>query len=56
MRVNQTTWSPIITGRGRLRQTLSELIERDILVNDLSKELVTNRAQWRHMIHVADPT
>ena len=53
----ETTWSPIKRGRERPRQTLNKLIERNLLVNNnIPKELVNNRAQWRHMIHEADPT
>ncbi|KAK7277927.1 hypothetical protein RJT34_22946 [Clitoria ternatea] len=33
---------------------LKEVIERDLLVNDIPKELVNNWAQWFCMIHVAD--
>ena len=43
-RVDETTWSPIKRGRGRPRQKLSKLIERDLLVNNIPKELVNNRA------------
>ena len=41
---------------GRLRQKLGELIECDLLVNNISKELVTDRTQWQHMIYVVNPT
>ena len=44
-RVNQTIWSSIKRGRERLRQTLGELIERDLLVNDVPKELMNDRVQ-----------
>ena len=36
-RVDETTWSPIKRGRERPRQTLSKLIERDLLVNNIPK-------------------
>ena len=43
-RVDQTTWSPIKRGRGRPRGTFGvELIERDLLVNNITKELVNDR-------------
>ena len=43
-RVDQTTWSPIKRGRGKPRQSLSKFIEQDLLVNNILKELVNNRA------------
>jgi len=54
-RVDQTDWSPVKRSRGRPKKTLNEVIERDLRVNNLSKDLVFDRAQWRRMIHVVDP-
>ena len=42
-RVDQTTWSSIKRGRERPR-ILVELIDRSLLVNNVPKELVTDRA------------
>ena len=44
-RVDQIIRSPIKRGRGRPRRTLGELIEQDLLVNNIPKGLVTNRAE-----------
>ena len=55
-RVDQTTWSPVRRGRGRLKQTLSEVTERDLLINNILKSMVFDKAQWCRVIHVADPT
>ena len=43
-------------GRERLKRTLNEVVEQDLLVNNISKNLVTYKAQLCRKIHVADPT
>ncbi|XP_054787150.1 uncharacterized protein LOC129293296 [Prosopis cineraria] len=55
-RVEHITLSPIKRGRGRPKRTLLEVVERDLLINNISKSLINDRAQWRLAIHVADPT
>ena len=55
-RVDQRENSPIIRGRGRLKKTISETIKNDLIVNNLSIDLIHDRPLWRRLIHVADPT
>ena len=55
-RVDQTVWSPVNRGRGRPKRTLNEVIKRDLLINNISSDMIFDRAQWRRAIHVADPT
>ena len=43
--VGEKSWSPIKRGRGRPRGTLGEFIKCDLLVNNILKEVGTNRAQ-----------
>ena len=45
-----------IRNRGRPKRTLDEVIQRDMVVKKLSSGMTRNRAKWRHVIHVADPT
>lgn len=55
-RVDNMFFSPVKRGRGRPKRTLGELIRHDLLLNNISENLVFDRAQWRSMIHVADLT
>lgn len=36
-------------------QTLGEFIEQDLLLNNIFKKLITNKARYHRMIHVATP-
>ena len=45
-----------IRNRGRPKRTLDEVIQRDMLVKGLSPGMTRDRAKWRRVIHVADPT
>ena len=54
-RVDQTVWSPVNRGRERPKRTLNDVIKRDLLINNISSDMIFYRAQWRHAIHVADP-
>ena len=55
-RVDGMTFSPLKRGRGRPQRTLKELIRQDLRLNNISERLVFDRAIWRRVIHVADPT
>ena len=44
--VGEKSWSPIKRGRGRPKQIVTKLIELHLLVNNITKEFVNNRAQW----------
>lgn len=33
-----------------------EVVKQDLLVNNISKDFVTDRSQWCRMIHLADFT
>jgi hypothetical protein len=48
--------SPINRGRGRPKRTLGELIKQDLQINNITIDMVFDRAQCRRVIHVADPT
>ncbi|KAI8572176.1 hypothetical protein RHMOL_Rhmol01G0177900 [Rhododendron molle] len=43
------------TGRGRLKLTLDAVVRKDMSVLGLCERVAIDRAQWRKMIHVADP-
>jgi hypothetical protein len=55
-RVDQMADSPRVRGRGRPRKTIGETIKRNLELNSLHEGMVSNRVQWRRMIHVANPT
>ena len=55
-RVDQMEDSPVVKGRGRPRQTIGHVVKRDLKINGLSMEQIHDRALWRRLIHVADPT
>ncbi|RDX63647.1 Pentatricopeptide repeat-containing protein, partial [Mucuna pruriens] len=44
-RVDHIIFSLVKRGRGRSRRTLEEIIKRDVIVNNITKHLVFNRAQ-----------
>ena len=54
--VDQMVWSPYKRGRRRLRRTLNDIIQRDLLINNISPNMAIDQTQWRRVIHVADPT
>ena len=41
--VDQMVWSPYKRGRWRPKRTLNEIIQRDLLINDLSPNMTINR-------------
>ena len=41
-------------GRGRPKLTWSNVVKKDMLNLNISVTSVTNRAEWRRMIHIAD--
>ena len=53
--VEQTEREPYIRNRGRPKRTLDEVIQRDMVVKNLSVGMTRDRAKWRRVIHVADP-
>ena len=55
-RIDKLEDSPLKRGRGRPLTTLRDIIKKDLEINGLSESMVFDRAQWRHLIHVADPT
>jgi Reverse transcriptase (RNA-dependent DNA polymerase) len=55
-RVECMSLSPVRRGRGRPKRTLGALIKQDLRLNNISETLVSDRALWRRVIHVADPT
>ena len=54
--VEQMVREPYIRNRGRPKRTLDEVIQRDMLVRGLSPGMTSDRAKWRRVTHVADPT
>ena len=55
-RVDQTVWSSIKLLRERSRRTFGKCIKWDLLVNNISKHLITDKEQLCRMIYVANPT
>ena len=53
--VDQMVWDPYIRNRGRPKRTLDKVIQIDMLVKGLSPGMTSDRANWRRVIHVADP-
>ena len=43
--VDQMVWSPYKRGRGRPKRTLHELIQRDLLINNLSPSMTNDRTK-----------
>ena len=52
--VEQMESEPYIRNRGRPKRTLDEVIQRDMVVKNLSVGMTRDRAKWRRVIHVAD--
>lgn len=51
--------SQIVKGGGRLRKTIGKTIQKDLIINDISKDMVYYRIhsiQWHQLIHVANHT
>ena len=44
-----------IRNRGRPKRTLDEVIQRDMVVKNLSSGMTRDRAKWRRVIHIANP-
>jgi len=42
-------------GRGRPKLTWVEVVNKDMRIMNVTEHMVLNRAEWRNMIHVADP-
>ena len=42
-------------GRGRPNLTLDAVVKKDMIGLNLGEHLALDRAQWRKMIHIADP-
>jgi len=55
-RVDQMEVSQIRRGSGRPRKTIRETIRKDLEVNELDPNMVSDRTLWRNLIHVADLT
>ena len=53
--VDQIEDSPVVRGRGRPWQTIGH-VKRDLEINGLFMEQIHDRALWRRLIYVADPT
>ena len=43
-------------GRGRPKVTWNEIVNKDLIALNLSKEIAHDRVNWRKRIHIADPT
>lgn len=43
-------------GRGRPRKTIREIINKDLVINDLDRNMVLDRTLWQKLIHIVDPT
>ena len=52
--VEQMVRETYIRNRGRPKRTLDEVIQKDMLVKDLSEGKNRDIAIWRRVIHVAD--
>ena len=48
--------SIIVRGRVRLRKAMDEIIKKDLNLIDLPNDMVYNRTQWHHLIHIAKST
>src|SRR4051812_20689999 len=51
-RVDQKERRQTIRGRGRPRKTISEVIKKDLEINDLDRSIIFDRTLWRKLIHV----
>jgi len=47
--------SQIIRGIGRRRRTIRETIKKDPKMNELDRNMVSDRTLCRRLIHIADP-
>lgn len=58
-KIDRVDGSQIVRGEGRLRKTISKTIQKDLIINGISKDTVYDRIQsiQRHrLIHVANNT
>jgi multimeric flavodoxin WrbA len=46
----------ITRDRRRRRKTIRKIIQKDLKVNELDRDMIYDRVLWRHLILVADPT
>lgn len=53
-RIHQMETRNKITGRGRSRKTIREVIKKDLKINDLDKNMILYRILLRNLILVAD--
>ena len=54
-KVDQMIFNPLKKGKGRPKKTLGEIIQRDFWLNDISKNLISDKNQWHYLIQVANP-
>lgn len=54
-RVDQMERCQTTRGRGRPRKTISEVIKKDLEINNLVRSMVLDKTLWRKVIHVAVP-
>ena len=45
----------IVRGRGRPRLTLTNVVNRDMNLFNLTNEMALDRVEWRKMIYATDP-
>jgi len=55
-RADQMDESQIRRGKGRTRKIIRETIRKDLEVNELDPNMISDRTLWRNLVHVADPT
>ena len=55
-RVDWMKSSLVTRGRGRHRKTIVETVKRDLNVNGLNINMISDRALWHRLIHIADST
>ena len=54
--VDQMENNLIVKGKERSKKTIDKTIKNDLIVNNLSIELIHDRPLWRRLIYVADLT
>ena len=55
-RVENRELSQVKRGRGRPKKTWKETIKNDMNYLNLNKNMCYDRARWKTLIHIADPT
>ena len=53
-RVDCVVFSHVKNRRGGLRRTLGQVVKRDLMVNNISEDLVFNQDEWCCVIHITD--